>query len=93
MGQATIEFLGRRWMAAVLLAAARGATRFSEYRRAITGISDNLLAQRLRELQAQGMMTRRVEPTTPVAIRYEISPAGFDLIRALQPLLHVRLPH
>ena len=42
--QSTVEFAGRKWNAAILLAGVRGARRFSEYREAVTGISDRLLA-------------------------------------------------
>ena len=44
---AGVELAGKRWSAAILLAAARGAVRYSEYHRMIDGISERLLAQRL----------------------------------------------
>ncbi|MBD9733902.1 helix-turn-helix transcriptional regulator [Streptomyces sp. H28] len=84
--QDTLEVVGRRWTGSILVAAVQGARRFGEYRALIDGISDRLLSQRLKELESQGLMERTVVPTTPVQITYSLSPAGKDLIDALQPL-------
>jgi len=85
--QATVEFAGRKWTSAILLAGVRGARRFSEYRAAVTGISDRLLTARLRELEAEGLIERHVRATTPVTISYTPSAAGLRLIEVLQPLV------
>lgn len=85
--QALLEFVGRRWVGAVLLAGSQGAHRFSEYRSLVPGISDRMLSVRLKELEQSGLMRREVVPTTPVQILYEPSPMGEGLIEALQPLI------
>lgn len=85
--QASVEKVGRKWNAAILLAAERGARRFSEYRAAVTGISDRLLAARLRELEADGLIARHVAPTTPVSISYAPTRRGSELLALLQPLV------
>jgi DNA-binding HxlR family transcriptional regulator len=84
--QRVLEFVGRRWVGAVLMAGAQGARRFGEYRELVPGISDRLLAQRLKELETHHLLIREVVPSTPVQIRYSPSPAGAELIKALQPL-------
>lgn len=84
--QRVVERAGRRWSGAILFAAVAGARRFVEYRRAVRGISDRILTQRLRELEQQGLMAREVVPTMPVQILYTATPAGADLIAALAPL-------
>lgn len=81
------ELAGKKWTAAILLALARGADRFSEIATSIDGISDRLLSARLRELETQGLVERIVVPSTPVQIRYTLTPAGSDLIRILHPLV------
>ncbi|MGI5248415.1 winged helix-turn-helix transcriptional regulator [Actinacidiphila glaucinigra] len=81
--QGAVELVGRRWTGAILFAASRGARRFGEYR---AGISDRLLAQRLKELEAEGLIARPVIPSTPVQVRYELAPDGQALIAALQRL-------
>ncbi|GAA5084780.1 DNA-binding HxlR family transcriptional regulator [Thermocatellispora tengchongensis] len=85
--QGALELVGRRWTGAILLAGMRGARRFGEYRLSVPGISDRLLAQRLRELEAEGLISRTVIPSTPVQIRYALSPEGEELMSVLQPLV------
>lgn len=85
--QRVLEFIGRRWVGAVLLAGSQGARCFGEYRKLVPGISDRLLAQRLKELERYDLLVREVVPTTPVQILYTPSPTGAELIRALQPLI------
>ena len=85
--QDVIELVGRRWNGAVLLALARGFTRFGEINAQIDGLSDRLLSQRLKQLEAAGLVQRMVIPTTPVQIRYELSERGLRLITALQPIV------
>ncbi|MDR5699153.1 winged helix-turn-helix transcriptional regulator [Agromyces aerolatus] len=83
---ASVEFAGRKWNAAILLAGVRGARRFSEYRAHIAGISDRLLAARLRELEGEGLIERHVRATTPVSVSYTPSSRAIQLIELLQPL-------
>ena len=64
--QRSVEIVGKKWSAAVLLAAMRGARRFVDYRARIPGISNHLLSQRLRELEGHRLIERLVVPTTPV---------------------------
>lgn len=85
--QDVLELVGRRWTGAILLAGLRGARRFGEYRRSVPGISDRLLAQRLKELEAEGLISRTVIPSTPVQIRYALSAEGEELMSVLQPLV------
>jgi DNA-binding HxlR family transcriptional regulator len=85
--QDALELVGRRWTGAILLAGMRGARRFGEYRAAVTGISDRLLAHRLKELEGDGLIERTVIPTSPVQIRYAPSLDGQELMTLLQPLI------
>jgi DNA-binding HxlR family transcriptional regulator len=91
--QCVVELIGQRWTGAILIAAARGARRFSEYRAMVDGISDRLLAVRLRELEAGHLIQRTVIPSTPVQIRYALTPVGVELVTALQPLMDFALRH
>jgi DNA-binding HxlR family transcriptional regulator len=84
--QSSIELVGKRWSSGILLAVAQGATRFTEIIAAVSGLSDRLLAQRIKELQTAGLLEREVIPTTPVQVRYHLTTRGADLMRALQPL-------
>lgn len=84
--QSSLELVGRRWSGGILLALSRGATRFSEIVAFVAGLSDRLLAQRLRELEAAGLIEREVIATTPVQVRYRLTERGSDLMTALEPL-------
>ncbi|MFJ9553975.1 winged helix-turn-helix transcriptional regulator [Nocardiopsis sp. NPDC101807] len=85
--QRSVEIVGRKWTASVLLASVRGARRFVEYRAYVPGISNQLLSQRLRELQSHGLIDRTVVPTTPVQILYRPTERGAGLMRVLHPLV------
>ncbi len=85
--QVHLEFLGRRWSSGILLAAWRGARRFSEFRQGIIGISDRMLSVRLRELEREGLIVRTVVPTTPVQVTYALTARGEGLMEAMQPLM------
>ena len=71
-----IEIIGRRWTGAIIRALLSGASRFSEIVAAVPGLSDRLLSERLRELEAEGMVERRVTPTTPVRVDYVLTDKG-----------------
>ena len=85
--QPVLEFVGQRWVGAILLAGIRGARRFTEYRELVPGISDRMLTRRLKELQARELVERTVEPDTPVRIRYAPTDRGRGLVAAMQPLM------
>ena len=74
-----IEIIGRRWTGAIVRALLTGASRFNEILAAIPGLSDRLLSERLKELESEGIVERRVTPSTPVRIEYALTPKGHDL--------------
>ncbi|MFC8527445.1 winged helix-turn-helix transcriptional regulator [Nocardia sp. NPDC057227] len=80
---AATESLGRRWAAVVLRALVGGATRFGDISAAVPGMTDKLLSQRLKDLEADGLVERRVHPTTPVRIEYHLTEKGAALGRVL----------
>jgi DNA-binding HxlR family transcriptional regulator len=84
---AIVERVGRRWNSGILLAVARGASRFTEIVARVDGLSDRMLAARLKELEQIGLIDRIVEPTTPVSVRYRLTARGQDLLASLQPLV------
>ncbi|MFY9553972.1 MAG: helix-turn-helix domain-containing protein [Blastocatellia bacterium] len=81
-----VELIGRRWSGAILNAMLPGPQCFNELLAIVPGLSDRLLTERLRELEAEGLVLRRVLPGPPVRVSYEMTEAGKDLepvIRAL----------
>lgn len=74
-----IEVIGRRWTGAILRALMAGSTRFGEIGNVVPGLSDRLLSERLKELEAEGLVTRTVIPDTPVRIEYRLTDKGVAL--------------
>jgi DNA-binding HxlR family transcriptional regulator len=74
-----VELIGRRWTGAILSALLMGATRFTDIIHAVPGLSDRLLSERLKELEAEGIVQRIVHPETPVRIEYHLTEKGHDL--------------
>ena len=79
-----IEIIGRRWTGAIIRALLAGDTRFSQIRSTIPGLSDRLLSERLKELEAEGIVERRVLADTPVRIEYHLTAKGEDLADVVQ---------
>lgn len=82
-----MELLGRRWTASIMWALLSGITRFTDMRDTIPDLSDRMLSERLKELETEGIVVRRVIAETPVRIEYGLTPRG----HALQPLLRALL--
>jgi DNA-binding HxlR family transcriptional regulator len=71
-----IEIIGRRWTGAIVRALLAGNTRFSQIRSTIPGLSDRLLSERLRELEAEGIVERLVHPDSAVRVEYRLTSKG-----------------
>ena len=84
--QRAIEFIGRRWNGAILYVLLDGPCRFNELLTRVPNISDRLLTERLRELEAEGMVTREVQPGPPVRVVYELTDAGRALNEVIQSI-------
>jgi DNA-binding HxlR family transcriptional regulator len=71
-----IELIGRRWSGAILQVMRGGVVRFSDMAAAIPGLSDRMLSERLKELEAEQLIERRVFPETPVRVEYRLTAGG-----------------
>lgn len=81
-----VELVGRRWSGAILRALLAGRHRFSQIRDAIPKLSDRMLSQRLKELEAEGIVQRTVIPDKPVQVEYHLTDKGQDLQAAVAAL-------
>lgn len=81
--QKAIELVGRRWSGSILRALLDGPLRFSEIAARIPEISDRSLSLRLKELESEMLLVRRVEATQPVSVGYELTERGRDLEAAV----------
>jgi DNA-binding HxlR family transcriptional regulator len=90
-----IELIGRRWSGAILQVMRSGTVRFSDLAAAIPGLSDRMLSERLKELEAEHLIERRVIPETPVRVEYHLTARGEALGSVLDAVMawaHVWLP-
>src|SRR3954447_26032903 len=83
----TIEFIGKRWMGSVIFSLLEGPKRYHEIISSIPGISDRLLTERLRDLESEGLIEKRVIATSPKKVVYELTPAGKELEEVIQVLM------
>jgi DNA-binding HxlR family transcriptional regulator len=80
------DVLGGRWRTVLLSRLKEGVHRYGELRRLVPGISEKMLSQRLRELEADGLITRRDLGTVPPHVEYELTEQGRSLAPVLQAL-------
>jgi DNA-binding HxlR family transcriptional regulator len=77
------DLLERRWQLSIIYAALTGAMHFNEFAQAVDGISPRMLAERLRDLEAAGLIERTVLPTSPPTVEYRLTARG----RRLAPVI------
>src|SRR5215218_1614369 len=76
-----IELIGKRWTGAIVFVLMDGPLRFSEVKVLVPDLSDRLLSERLKELEGEGIVTRRVIDDVPARVEYALTQKG----RALEP--------
>jgi DNA-binding HxlR family transcriptional regulator len=81
-----VELVGRRWTGAILRVLMDGPLRFSEIAQSVPELSDRLLSERMKELEARGIVERTVISGPPLRVEYELSRMGHELEPALSEL-------
>ncbi len=79
----TLSLLGNKWKVLILRELFAGTRRFSELSRGIRGISQKMLTQQLRHMEADGLIQRKVYAEVPPRVEYSLTDAG----RSLRPIL------
>jgi len=83
---ATIDVIAGKWKALILWELDGGTRRFGALRRGVSGISEKMLIQQLRELEADGLVHREAYPEIPPRVEYSLTELGASLNAALLPL-------
>jgi DNA-binding HxlR family transcriptional regulator len=79
------EVLGKRWSLNILRnLSAKDTIRFNELKRLLHGISSTVLSERLRELELEGLIYKRIYPEVPLRVEYRLTIRAKDL----EPILH-----
>jgi len=81
-----IELIGSRWTGALVRLLMGGRARFAELRDAIPDISDRMLSDRLKALEAERIITRHVLPDPPIKVEYELTEKGRELQRSFEAI-------
>ncbi len=81
-----VELIGSRWTGAIIQTLLQGKTRYALIKSAIPDITDRMLSERLRSLEAEDLVTRWVIADTPVRVEYELTEKGRSLENALHEI-------
>jgi DNA-binding HxlR family transcriptional regulator len=84
--EAAVDVFGGKWKALILWWLQERTWRFAELRRQIPGITEKMLTRQLRELEADGIVKRRIYPTVPPRVEYSLTEYGLSLKRALREI-------
>ena len=79
----TLELIGGKWKGVILWHLSHKTLRFSQLKRRLTGITQKMLTQQLRDLEANGLVNRKVFAEVPPRVEYSMSETG----RTLPPIL------
>jgi DNA-binding HxlR family transcriptional regulator len=82
----TAALLERRWQLSILYAALLGALRFNEYAESVGDISARMLTERLRELEAAGLVEKAIVMTSPPHFEYHLTERGQQLAPLLKAM-------
>jgi DNA-binding HxlR family transcriptional regulator len=81
--QTTMRVIGGKWKSAALLQLRAGPTRFNALKRRLPGVTQRMLAQQLRELETDGVVSRKVMEIVPPHVEYALTSKGATLIPIL----------
>lgn len=79
----TLDVIGGRWKVLILQELLQGTRRFNELQRALRGITQKMLTQQLREMEADGIVHREIYLQVPPKVEYSLTPLG----KSLKPIL------
>jgi DNA-binding HxlR family transcriptional regulator len=83
---ATLRVIAGKWKPLILYFLLQGPNRYGELKRAVRGVSDKVLIQQLKELEADGILRRTDYKEVPPRVDYSLTPLGRSLAEALAPL-------
>lgn len=81
-----MRIIGGKWTGSILWHLRDGPVRFNDLARMIGGASKKMITERLRQLEAQGLITRHVLDTAPVSVQYQITATGLTAIGFLDEI-------
>ena len=87
--EAALDRVGDRWSLLIVDALLDGPRRFNELRGDLRGVSGKTLSTRLKKLEADGVVSRTVRPTSPPTVEYALTDLGIELIPAVDAIVEI----
>src|ERR1700739_1101178 len=81
-----LDHLADKWAVLIVVRLASGTLRFAELRRAVDGISQKMLTSTLRDLERDGLVTRKLYASVPPKVEYTLTPLGGSLVNKVEEL-------
>ncbi len=79
----TISLLSSKWKVLIIRDLLNGTMRYSGLKKSVVGISQKMLTQSLREMESDGLITRKIFPVIPPKVEYSLSPLG----QSMRPII------
>ncbi len=89
----TMNVLSGKWKLPIIGTLVSGKKRFKEIERTVPGLTPRMLSKELKDLEVNGIITRTVYNTIPVAVEYELTPSGYSLKGVLEVMVEWGLQH
>lgn len=89
----TINVIEGKWKMAIMSSLFFGKKRFGEFQKEIPKINTRMLSKELKDLEANGIITRTVYDTIPVSVEYELTKSGRAFRKVLDIMLEWGLEH
>lgn len=89
----TLQVIGGKWKVLVLYELFSGVKRFSELSRLLSGVTQKMLTQQLRELEQDGLIRREIYPQIPPKVEYSLTPLGASLKPIVDAMCDWALKH
>ena len=84
--ETTLMLIGDKWKVLILRDLRSGTKRFGELKKSVTGISQKVLTSNLRDMEGNGLLTRKVFPEVPPRVEYSLTDLGFSMCPILDAM-------
>ena len=81
-----LDVIGGKWSMPIIYNLSKGKMRFKEIERTIKGINTRMLVKELKNMEANGILTRKVFPTVPPTVEYTLTLKGSKLLPSIKSL-------
>jgi Predicted transcriptional regulators len=88
-----LNALSGKWKMPIIAALSFGKKRYSEIEKDVPKITPRMLSKELKELEANGIVSRIVQTCAPIAVEYDLTPSGRELVKVTDTMIEWGLKH